>query len=456
MKDNQRIASRALSGRSLLLSLFQLMAVMTSLGAALTVLQTLFLPPLGRSGLEESCLPALVLVIALWFCCRGTVARLGSYAVVASLLALSFYAQYFSRHDRLFGHTPGPPQLFVATGIASTIGILAGIGWFVSKRRWAKQIVTAPAVSQSRGWRAAHWLVDSAIVVLTLLSALLAVLTIPNLITDPLIGKKLDDYAEQRLRFGRHSIRELAEQISDTRSPKRAQMAELMANRQVQPGDEAAISVLKTLAIDDDPRVRRAATVTLRHLIADAQNTGQQSSVNPAAEAAWVRGLNDQDELVQWQAALAVLEQNDVQSDRNTRLSAITILGRAQDRESVDQAVPALLRVIEESRDDACRRAAIQSLGRIGPAISVGWSNAGNQAIFRLALELERPGVSERKLAAEALAAMGPAANAAVPSFGRAWEKQLLTLNDAQLLYLIDPEAAEKLQIARPNAPPQQ
>ncbi|MGV2339895.1 MAG UNVERIFIED_CONTAM: hypothetical protein LVR18_39855 [Planctomycetaceae bacterium] len=37
-----------------------------------------------------------------------------------------------------------------------------------------------------------------------------------------------------------------------------------------------------------------------------------------------------------------------------------------------------------------------------------------------------------------------------------AWEKQLLTLNDAQLLYLIDPEAAEKLQIARPNAPPQQ
>ncbi|MGV2339896.1 MAG UNVERIFIED_CONTAM: hypothetical protein LVR18_39860 [Planctomycetaceae bacterium] len=101
-----------------------------------------------------------------------------------------------------------------------------------------------------------------------------------------------------------------------------------MANRQVQPGDEAAISVLKTLAIDDDPRVRRAATVTLRHLIADAQNTGQQSSVNPAAEAAWVRGLNDQDELVQWQAALAVLEQNDVQSDRNTRLSAITILGR--------------------------------------------------------------------------------------------------------------------------------
>jgi hypothetical protein len=189
MKDNQRIASRALSGRSLLLSLFQLMAVMTSLGAALTVLQTLFLPPLGRSGLEECCLPALVLVIALWFCCRGTVARLGSYAVVASLLALSFYAQYFSRHDPLFGHTPGPPQLFVATGIASTIGILAGIGWFVSKRRWAKQIVTAPAVSQSRGWRAAHWLVDSAIVVLTLLSALLAVLTIPNLITDPLIGK---------------------------------------------------------------------------------------------------------------------------------------------------------------------------------------------------------------------------------------------------------------------------
>lgn len=453
---NKPIPSAPLSGRRLLFSLLQLVAVTISVGAAVALLRTLFLPPLGSSGLAESRLPALVLVIALWFCRSGLVARLGSYAVVASLLALLFYQRYFSQTDWLFGHTHGPPQLFVATSVASTIGVLAGIGWLVTKRM-ARQIEPAPAPTLlSREWRAARWLGNSAIVVLTLLSALLAVLTIPDLVIDlPRIGKKLDDNIEQRLRIGRHSIRELAERISDTRSPKRSEMAELMANRyDVQPGDEAAIPTLQKLVGDDDPRVRRAATITLRHVIAHARNTGQQFSVDPATKAASVRGLKDEDEFVQRQAALAILKENQVQSDREARLSAITILGSAKDRDSVDEAVPALLRVIEESRDDACRKEAIRSLGRIGPKINVGWSSASRQAIPRLALELERLGVSERALAAEALAAMGPAAKAAVPSFGRAWDKHLLTIKEAQALYQIDPEAAEKLQIPRPNMDP--
>lgn len=453
---DEPISSAPPSGKRLRFSLLQLVAVTTSVGAAFALCLVLFSPPLGSSGLVEALLPAVVLGIALWFCRSGRVARLGTYAVVASLLSVLFFLRWFAQEDWLFGHTHGPPQLVIALCLASTIGVFAGSGWLISKLIARQNSSEATPAAESRRPRAAGWLTTSAIAVLTLLSALLAVPSIPILLSDmPRIGKKLDVYVEQRLRTGRHSILELANATRNSWSSKRPEIAEIMANQSARPGDEAAIPALLKLVRNSDPRVRRAASKTLRSVINQAANMGKPVTADPAIRAALIGGLNDADDGVQRLVALAILDQNQINfDDRRARLAAITALGSAQDRNAVDEAVPMLLRVLEGPPDEEYRIEAIRSLGRMGPNVTLGFSGTGRQAVSRLSVLVESRFASPavRSESAKALGAMGPAAKAAVPSFGRAQGWHLLSAEDAQALYKIDPVAAERFQITRENS----
>jgi HEAT repeat protein len=405
-------------GKHLRFSLLQLVAVTTSLGAAFALCRALFSPALGSSGLAEARLPALVLAVALWFCRRNLIARLGSYAVVASLLSLIFFQRYFAQTDWLFGHTLGPPQLVIATSVGSLIGVLAGIGWAATKLQ-ARQTGSATVpTSRGQGMPAARWLANSAIIVLTLLSGLLALVSVSDL---PRAQKRLDQYVERRWRYDRHSLRERAESIRRTSSPRRPEMAEVMANQYAQPGDEAAVPALLELARDDDPRVRRAASQTLRRVIFQAANLGKPITGDPAVKAALTAALKDEDDRVRRQVALADLEQPpSAAEDRQTRLSAIAALGSAEDRDAVDEAVPALLRVLEGPPDEEYRIEAIRALGRIGPNVALGWSGTGPKAVYRLSMLLESQLVS-------------PAVRSEA----------------AKTLYKIDPVAAERFQITQ-------
>ena len=312
---DEPISSATLSGKHVKFSLLQMVAVTTLGAAAFSLCRALFLPPLGSSGLAEARFPAFVLVIALWFCRRGLVARLGSYTVVASLLSLGFFLPWLAQSDWIMGHTHGPPQLFVATFVGSTIGTVAGISWFVTKLV-ARQIKpgSAPALLSGR-WRAARWLGNASIVVLALLSTILALVSIPGVANLSRTGKQLDDYVEGRLRNYGVSLREMAEVISNTSSPKRADIAEMMAKRRTRPDDEAAIPMLQKLMHDDDPRVRRAATDTLRRVTyqIDPETAGKWQIPRPnmdpqAMDAVPVLNdtLNDEDELVRQGARVAI------------------------------------------------------------------------------------------------------------------------------------------------------
>ena len=111
--------------------------------------------------------------------------------------------------------------------------------------------------------------------------------------------------------------------------------------------------------------------------------------------------------------------------------------------------------MLDDYQHDSCRKEAVRSLGRIGPKVGFSRSSVTAQAVPRLANEIESPWPPFLTVeAAEALAAMGPAAKAAVPSFGRAWNRGQgwLTIKEAQALYKIDPHAAETFQIPRDDA----
>jgi HEAT repeat protein len=233
-----------------------------------------------------------------------------------------------------------------------------------------------------------------------------------------------------------------------------------MANQFSHAGDETAIPALLKLMQDDDPQVRRAAAKTLRHVVFQAANSGKPVTDDPAVKAALTAVLEDEDDSVRRQVALAELEQfmsPSPSEDRQARLAAITALGTAQDRDAVDEAVPALLNVLSGRPDEAYWIEAIRALGRIGPNVTSGWSDSGERAVYRLSMLLDSQFVSPaiRSEAAKALGAMGPAAKAALPAFGRARDAQLLSAEDAKVVYKIAPEVADKFQITHdsPAAP---
>ena len=220
-------------------SLLQFVAVTTSGVAAFVLCRSLFSPPYGSSGLAEARLPAVLLLIAIWFCCRSTVTRLASYTIVASLLALTFFLSWLVQTDWLMGHTHGPPQLLVATGMASVIGALSGISWFVNNIVARHVKPQSTPTLPSRTMRTASWMGSLSVRVLTLLAILLALFSIPSVSSPSRIRAELDRYMASRLTWEDPSIYELAEAANNARSPARVRIAEIMENAFIQSDEEA-------------------------------------------------------------------------------------------------------------------------------------------------------------------------------------------------------------------------
>jgi hypothetical protein len=398
---DEPISSAPLPDKRLRFSLLQIVAVMTSVGTAIAIYGVLSLPPLGSSGLAEACLPAVVLVIALWFCRSSLVARLGSYAVVASLLSLLFILSHIARSDWLMGHTQGPPQLIVATGLASVMGVLAGIGWLIIKVKSRQtKPVEASAVSSVR-LRPLHWLSNTAIVLLTLFATLFAWLIIPDLIIDwPRTQKKLDAYTKQR--------QHRAEMFGPSATWRRHDPAteRVMQQRPEIPGLIARdVSKLG----DADRAIRRQAASRLRAVVRSVRDQSPNAQLfdNPATKATLIRALDDNDVVVRPNVAMAIIELKD-QAERQDRLNAIAALGVPQDPANVTEPMVTLLRLLDTDKDEQFRCEAIRSLGRMGPA--------AGPATATLRVVLQRGGATEQAAAAEALSAIRPAVTGALPS----------------------------------------
>lgn len=378
-------------------SLRQVIAIITSAGAAFALSFTLHSPPQGSSGLPSAILPALVLAIALWFCRNDPAARLGTYAVVAALLSLQFFASYFSRTDWLFGHTLGPPQLIVATCWASTVGVVAGGCWIVYKLSQLSargKLAAADSGGSGQQSNSTGWLGAIVVVPLTLLSGMLALI---GFAAAPRAMEQMDNYIQQR-------------QI-------RAEWAAAAARARKVPREPPEVFEKKR---------------------------------------ALYSGLRSTDQAARYQTALEILAYKTI-TDTETRLNAVEIICICPHRHDGEveklisdgtitkaEACVAMGRALHSAPDDKCRKEIASSLGRMGPAAAV--------AVANLARELEEPrSANVRSEVANALAAIGPSGKTyAVIYFRNAWQKHLLTVEQAQALYRIDPETAEKLHIPRP------
>jgi HEAT repeat protein len=106
------------------------------------------------------------------------------------------------------------------------------------------------------------------------------------------------------------------------------------------------------------------------------------------------------------------------------------------------EAVPTLVEILKSPPHPEInnRLGAMYALGEMGPAAA--------PAVPRLS-EMLSPEASpeERSAAAQTLGRIGADAKPAVPAFREAWEKRLITVEDARALYKIDPEAAQELGI---------
>jgi len=417
--------------RRLRFSLVQLVAILTSVGAAIALGQILSNPPLGSIGLTQASLPAFVLIVALWFCRTDPIGRLGTYAVVASLLTIHFYLS--SIGDWLFGHFHGPPQFTMAACIAGLIAVLCGTGWLLAtlNNRFGSR---AAADKTTPARLIALWLGGSAVVLLTAIAGLLGVAALTEL---PRAQREVELYLKRRqlrAEMFRPSIEEQRQWAMDPAA---------MKDRPEIPGIVARhISQLN----DPDPVVRRREASTLRAVVRNTRGQSPQAQIfsNPATKAALLERLDDDDEVVRRFIAMTIIDLGD-QAERQERLRAIEALGVGNEPAARTEAVVTLLWVIDptsDGKDAEGRLAAIRSLGRMGSAAA--------PAVPRLAVLLERGAPAERSTAAKALAAIGPPARAHIESFGRAWQKRLITIHEAQLAYTIDPQAAAKLQIPPP------
>jgi hypothetical protein len=130
--------------------------------------------------------------------------------------------------------------------------------------------------------------------------------------------------------------------------------------------------------------------------------------------------------------------------DLESQAVAVAILGSLGPRAA--DAVPALVAIIGKS-NELGSLAAIEALGRIGPSAA--------PAVPKLSELLSAPREPKwRPAAARSLGAIGPAARPALPAFKKALDEQLLTVEDAQAAYLIDPAGAEALRIPRVSPQP--
>lgn len=409
------------TGKRFRFSVVQLLAATIAVGAAVALDRILSSPPLGSIGLTESPPVAFVLLVALWFCGSNLINRLGTYAVVASLLTIHFFLS--SIGDWLFGHVRGPPQFTMAACIAGPIAVLCGTGWLLTTlSNHFGPGATAEKITLGRA--TLRWLSGSAVVLLTLLASLAGWAALTKL---PRAQRDVEHYLKRRqlrAEMFRPSIEEQRQWAMDPAAMRdRPEIPGIVARHVSQLGDP-------------DPFVRRREASTLRAVVRSTRGKSPQARLfsDPAAKAAFLKHLDDDDEVVRRFVAMTIIELGD-QADREDRLRAIEALGVANEPAAIVEAVVTLLRVIDPATDGTAvedRRAAIRSLGRMG--------SVSAPAVPRLAVLLEQGEVAERSAAAEALGAIGPPARPFVASFGRAWQKRRITLHEAHWRTKLTPQ----------------
>lgn len=445
-------------------SLVQLIAVTTATAAAIAFFSVLSWPPLGRSGLVEACVPGAILLAALWFCGRSFSGRMVGYAVVATGIAVLFAVKWVAASDWMFGHYHGPPPWIIVSSYSACVGVAASAAWFASR-----------AVAWHRGMRAddepplrTGYLSATARVLgmgaLTVVGGVLAAISGEDATK---AWGQMDYYVEQRLLHDRLSVRQWAERLSKRDLPVREEMAVRMANQVPQPGDEAAIPTLAGLLDDDEAGVRRGAAETLGKLFSSASpgRPPTWANLDGAVLAGVVGALGDSDALVRMHIV--------------RMLSPVVANGQAELATLPGTVVPALIRALDQPEPEV-QRISLGVLSAMGPKASaaiepltafmdkadpilrsqVTTTLARIQpesavAVSRLAEALTKPyDAHARSMAARELGAMGPAARAAIPAFVDAWEKRMLTIEDAQAMYAIDPEAAANAGIPRAGGRP--
>lgn len=359
----------------------------TAVAAGFSLFLPLLSPPLGSTGLLSATLPAAVLAAALWFCHNDVSARLATYAIVTTLLAVVFCGIYLNQTDWLFGHTQGPPQLAVATFVSSLIGALTGGAWVMSKyasRRDARaNFCAADCESPSVRWTGAL-----AIVPLTLLSALLALGSFSAL---PHALKRMDNYVRQR-----QINAEILHSSHDSPEPPFTQ--------QRQQEITAIIAQRIKQLEGNDPVMRRPAAKNLRAAIRNIREytPAAQLCDTPATRAALVDKLDDDDSVVRAYVAMAILELKD-QAERSDRLRAIDVLGALPSQEEATEVTVMLLRTLEYYQsDEECRCAVIRALGRMG--------RSADPAYRQIEVISLKGTAAERAAATEALTHIGPTA----------------------------------------------
>lgn len=445
-------------------SLVQMIAVTTATAAAIALFSVLSWPPLGRTGLIEACLPGAILLAALWFCGRVFAGRMVLYSVVGASLAVLFLLKWMAATDLFFGHRQGPPTWIIAAAVCSCVALTASVAWFVAWvvgwYRGTRQDDRTDA--RNKGYGPILRAVGMGGVVIV--SGLVALATGSEVSK---AWRRLDYYIEDRLINDRRTTRQWAEQLAQRDLPKRGEMAARMASQLPQPGDEAAVATLAELLADGDPQVRRGAAETLRQLIENAGRVGTTKPVRleGAALAGVVAVLDDPDPVVRQHAAsmLRPIAFNDPGQLDELPASVVEVLLGVLDRPEPEAQRLALaiisamgpkaasavepLTEFKEKAGGEWRAPITTTLSRIQPQSS--------QAVDELSVLLTKPyDAHARSMAARQLGELGPAARRAVPAFVEAWEKRMLTIEDAQELYLIDEEAAARAGIPRAGERP--
>jgi HEAT repeats/HEAT repeat len=449
-------------------STLQLVSLTTAIGAIAAFCTVLVWPPLGSSGLPQSLLAAIVLIAAIWFCGRCFQSRMVMYAIVWTSLASWFFAKWWLEGWGSMDHYHRPPTWIIAAFASACIGLAANIGWWaahlITKRERVRLQPTSTIAVYVEPSRLRVWLTACVLLVFFPLAAFVAYKGVNFL---PEARNDLDNVVKNRLQAQSLSVRQWAELVGNKSMPFRPDLAQCLKNQSVAPKDIEALPALTELLSDDDPEVRFAAASKIEQIAPGMELAGEAYArfpiEHPEVISRLVVALNSEDPRMRWYAGttlkapcfanpaaygalpksiIPVLADVAEHRDLESQSVAVSILGSLGP--AAADAVPELVAVIGKS-NELGSLAAIEAIGRIGPsAVS---------AVPKLSELLAAPQEPAwRSAAARALGAIGPAARPALPAFKKALEEQLLTIEDAQAAYLIDPAGAEALHI--PHAAP--
>jgi hypothetical protein len=290
-------------------SVRQLIAVTTAVAAALVLAGIVASPPLGSMGLAEARLPALVLVVSLWFCGGRFDSRMAIYAVAGALFAIPFCTLWLAETDLIFGHQHGPPQWAVVATVGGAVSVVAGVLWLAAQF-WRRSAPAAVETRRRRSGSPRRFIIEClGMGALAAASGLALLIGGSELANFSSFKMKSDHYVEKRLLHQKMSVLRWAEQLSRRDLPRRGEMSSMMASHYLMPDDAAAIAVLARLLDDPDVEIRRNVARTLARLVDDAWRSGRLTADFPDAEtrAALVGGLSDDAPVVREELSRAVL-----------------------------------------------------------------------------------------------------------------------------------------------------